>query len=63
MIISAILDLKKSQNGGKNMRKIITACMVGVIIAVAIVMYMYWQEETATIMKGVLVSSQGVMGR
>ena len=45
------------------MRKIIAACMAVVIIAVAVVMYMYWQQESATIMKGVLVSSQGIIGQ
>lgn len=45
------------------MRKIITACMVVMLIAVAIVMYMYWQQESVTIMKGVLVNSHSVMER
>jgi len=45
------------------MRKIIATCMVVVIIAVAVVMFMYWKQESAMIMKGVLVSSQGIIGR
>jgi len=43
------------------MRKIVTACMVVVVIAVAVVMYMYWKEESAMIMKGVLVSSHSMV--
>lgn len=42
-------------------RKIVAIFMVVMIIAVAIVMYMYWQRETTMIMKGVLVDSRNVV--
>ncbi|MDE6635765.1 MAG: hypothetical protein K2K09_04055 [Lachnospiraceae bacterium] len=42
-------------------RRVVAIFMVVMIIAVAIVMYMYWQRETTMIMKGVLVDSRNVV--
>ena len=45
------------------MRKFVVGCMTVMIVAVAIVMYMYWKEESAMIMKGVFVTGRGMMGQ
>lgn len=42
-------------------RRVVAIFMVVMIIAVAIVMYLYWQRETTMIMKGVLVDSRNVV--
>lgn len=38
------------------MRKAVTLFMVVAVVAVAVVMYMYWKEEAEVITNGVLVS-------
>lgn len=42
-------------------RRVVTIFMVVMIIAVAVVMYLYWHRETTMIMKGVLVDSRNVV--
>ena len=44
-------------------RRVVTIFMVVMIIAIAVVMYLYWQRETTMIMKGVLVDSRNVVDR
>ena len=43
------------------MRKAMTVFMVVMMVAVGIVMYMYWQREESVMMKGVLVENRSVV--